>query len=103
MLYCVPGFGLGTNFHWPPSQCSISVRCKLSAPSYCPTDQASVAESAVTAVSRPSPPTPGVRPLVPPLASWTAVTLDEAGRGVLGLVVVLGLHAASAGATRSGT
>src|SRR5260221_9155373 len=77
MLYCVPGFGLGTNFHWLPSQCSIRVRCTLSAPAYCPTDHASVAESAVTAVSRPSAPTLGVGTLVQPFNSCTRVTLDR--------------------------
>src|SRR5260370_23538296 len=95
MLYCVPGFGLGTNFHWLPSQCSMSVRCKLSAPAYCPTDHASLAESAVTAVSPPSPPTPGLGTLVKPFASCTGVTLGEAAGGVLAFVLGLGLHAAS--------
>src|SRR5258706_6556175 len=101
MLYCVPGFGLGTNFHWLPSQCSNRVRCKLSAPSYCPTDHASVVESAVTAVSPPSAPTPGLGTFVQPLASCTAVTLGEAAGVVLAFVLVLWLHAASVAATRS--
>src|SRR5258705_9583990 len=101
MLYCVPGFGLGTNFHWLPSQCSISVRCKLSAPSYCPTDHASVAESAVTALSRPSAPTPGLGTLLQPFDSCSDVTLGEAAGVVLAFVLVLGLHAASAAAMRS--
>src|SRR5258708_37731867 len=109
MLYCVPGFGLGTNFHWLPSQCSIRVRCKLSAPAYCPTDHASLAESAVAAVSRPSAPTPGLGTLVQPFASCTGVTLGEAAgvvlAFVLAFVLVFGLHAASnrASAASAGT
>src|SRR5260221_2249015 len=105
MLYCVPGFGLGTNFHWLPSQCSIRVRCTLSAPAYCPTDHASVAESAVTAVSRPSAPTLGLGTLVQPFNSCTGVTLGEAAGVVLAFVLVLGLHAASnrASAASAGT
>src|SRR5260221_11541037 len=82
MLYCVPGFGLGTNFHWLPSQCSIRVRCTLSAPAYCPTDHASVAESAVTAVSPPSAPTLGRGTLVQPFHNCPRGTLGAgAGRG----------------------
>src|SRR5260221_12738718 len=94
MLYCVPGFGLGTNFHWPPSQCSISVRCKLSAPSYCPTDQASVAESAVTAVSRPPPPTPGLRTLGQAFSTWAPVPPEEAAGGGVAFALRLELPAA---------
>src|SRR5258707_6627437 len=101
MLYCVPGFGLGTNFHWLPSQCSNRVRCKLSAPSYCPTDHASVVESAVTAVSRPSAPTPGLGTFVQPFASWTRVTVGEAAGVELAFVRVLGVHSANAAPMRT--
>src|SRR5260370_30838303 len=94
MLYCVPGFGLGTNFHWLPSQCSMSVRCKLSAPAYCPTDHASLAESAVTAVSRPSPPTPGLRTLVKPFPSCPGLPLGAAAGVVLALCLLPRLAAA---------
>src|SRR5258706_10429078 len=94
MLYCVPGFGPGTNFHWLPSQCSIRVRCRLSAPSYCPTDHASVAESAVTAVDPPPPPAPGLRTFLLPLARCPPVPLGGAAGGVVPLLGPLRLHAA---------
>src|SRR5260221_11939059 len=82
MLYCVPGFGLGTNFHWLPSQCSNRVRCKLSAPSYCPTDHALVVERGVTAVRGPPPPAPGVGTVVQPFASCTPPPLGGGARAV---------------------
>jgi hypothetical protein len=52
-------------------------------------------------VSRPSAPTPGLGTLLQPFASCTGVTLGELAGVVLAFVLVLGLHAASAAATRS--